>query len=236
MEHGAEASTALSRQKALRLYAEWLVREGEMDSNPLVGLKPPKQDKKVTHGLTEDQLKRLIKACQGKTLRDRRDEALVRLMVETGIRASETVSLQLPDVDLIQGRAIVHRGKGGKGRTVSFGPQTAACLDRYIRARKAHHLASSTALWVGGRTGKPFTYPGLDKTLRYRAEVAGIDGFHLHLLRHTFAQRWLRAGGSEQGLMAVAGWENRQMLDRYTSASASERALTEAQKLGLGDL
>lgn len=236
LEHGAEASTALSRQKALRQYAGWLVREGEMESNPLVGLKPPKQDKKITHALTDDQLKALLKACQGKTLRDKRDEALLRLMAETGLRASETIGLELSDVDLNRGLAIVHKGKGNKGRVVPFGPQTAAALDRYIRARRAHQMAETNALWLGSRNGSALTYPGLDKTLKARAVDAGVGGFHLHLLRHTAAHRWLRAGGSEQGLMAVAGWSNRTMLDRYTSSSASERAADEARGLNLGAL
>ncbi|WP_137148091.1 tyrosine-type recombinase/integrase [Mycolicibacterium sp. CR10] len=236
LDHGAEASTALSRQKALRQYAGWLVREGELEANPLLGLKPPKQDKKVTHALTDDQIRALLKACQGKTLRDRRDEAVVRLMVETGLRAAETVALQVSDVDLSRGLAVIQKGKGGKGRVVPFGPQTAAALDRYIRARRVHNLADTPALWVGARNGRAFTYPGLDKALRQRASDAGIERFHLHLLRHTYAHRWLRAGGSEQGLMAVAGWANRAMLDRYTSSSASERAADEARNLGLGDL
>ena len=63
-----------------------------------------------------------------------------------------------------------------------------------------------------------------------------MKGFHLHLLRHTAATRWLRAGGSEQGLMTVAGWSSRAMLDRYTGASAAERAAAESRGLGLGDI
>ena len=55
-------------------------------------------------------------------------------------------------------------------------------------------------------------------------------------MRHTAATRWLPAGGSEGGLMAVAGWSTRDMIDRYTAATASERAATEARGLGLGEL
>ena len=55
-------------------------------------------------------------------------------------------------------------------------------------------------------------------------------------MRHTAATRWLRAGGSEGGLMAIAGWSTRDMIDRYTGASASERAADEARGLGLGEL
>jgi integrase/recombinase XerD len=236
LDRGAEAATALARQKALRRYAVWLVEEGELDTNPLLGLKAPKQDRKVTEPLTDDELRRLIKACQGKTLRDRRDEAIVRLMAETGLRAGEVIGLRMPDVDLERGLATVRRGKGGKGRIVPFSPQTAAALDRYIRARRTHQLGESEALWIGSRARTALTYFGLDKTLRERARSAGLQRFHLHLMRHTAATRWLRAGGSEQGLMAVAGWSSRSMLDRYTGASASERAAAEARGLGLGDL
>ena len=84
--------------------------------------------------------------------------------------------------------------------------------------------------------GKSFGYYGLNESLRERAKSAGVDGFHLHLLRHTAATRWLRAGGSVPGLMAVAGWSTRDMIDRYTGASASERAAAESRGLALGDL
>jgi integrase len=56
------------------------------------------------------------------------------------------------------------------------------------------------------------------------------------MLRHTAAHRWLAAGGSEGGLMAVAGWTRPDMLVRYTRAQASARAAEEAQRLNLGDL
>lgn len=222
---------------ALRRYAAWLADEGEIDSNPLLGAKPPALDKKVTRALSDDELKRLIAACKGKEFLDRRDEAAVRFLAETGVRAGELLGMELPDdLNVAQGVAIVRRGKGGKGRVVPFGPQTAAAMDRYLRARKAHRLATDTGpVWLGGG-GQGFGYTALDKALKKRAEVAGIEKFHLHLMRSTAATRWLRAGGSEQGLMSVAGWSTRSMLDRYTSASAAERAASEARGLNLGDL
>ena len=66
--------------------------------------------------------------------------------------------------------------------------------------------------------------------------MAGLKGFHPHVLRHTAASRWLSAGGTEGGLMAIAGWSSRDMLDRYARATASERAAAEARTLGLGEL
>ena len=235
IDEGMEGNTARSRDLALKRYAAWLVDEGELSANPLVGLKPPKADTKVVNALNDDQLRRLIKACQGKSLQDRRDEAIVRLMAETGLRAGEVLALQVSDVNVHDGLVTVTRGKGGRGRTAPFGSQTAQAIDRYLRTRRSHRLADTGALWVGGG-GKGFGYHGLHAVLKNRAKSAGINGFHLHLLRHTAATRWLRAGGSEGGLMAVAGWSTRSMLDRYTGASASERAASEARNLGLGDL
>ena len=106
---------------------------------------------------------------------------------------------------------------------------------RYLRSRRGHRLATSPALWLGDR-GKAFGYDALHKTLAERARVAGVAGFHPHRLRHTAAHRWLRAGGSEGGLMAVAGWTRPDMLLRYTKAQASSRAADEARRLNLGEL
>jgi site-specific recombinase XerD len=231
-EKGAEATTARSRQLGVRRFSAWLAAEGEIDDDPLIGIKAPKLDAKVTAALTDDELRRMIRACQGKSLRDRRDEAIIRLMAETGMRAGEVIGMQTSDIDLPRGLATVRRGKG---RVAPFGPQTATAIDRYVRARRTHRLADSGPLWVGGG-GKTLGYHGLNRSIKERAEAAGINGFHLHLLRHTAATRWLRAGGSEAGLMAVAGWSTRDMIDRYTGASAAERAADEARELNLGEL
>jgi site-specific recombinase XerD len=235
LDGGAEPATARARQLAVRRFSAWLVEEGEAPRDELVGIKAPKLDNKIVEPLTDAQIKALIAACTGPDLRERRDEAIVRFMVETGARAGEVAALQVVDLDLAAGTAVVRRGKGGKGRVVPFGPQTARAVDRYLRVRRAHRLASTPELWLGDR-GKGFDYQALHKSLAYRARAAGIEGFHPHKLRHTAAHRWLAAGGSEGGLMAVAGWTRPDMLLRYTKAQASARAADEARTLNLGDL
>lgn len=234
LARGAEPNTARTRQMALKRYSAWLEEEEEIDRDDLATLKPPKLDTKVVDRLSEEQCAAMVKACGGKTFLDRRDEAVLRLMLESGVRAGEAVALEVSDIDPAAGVAIVRRGKGGKGRPIPFGPQTARAIDRYLRMRKTHRLADTKPLWLGGN-GQGFGYNALDKTMKARARAAGIDGFHLHLLRHTAAQRWLAAGGSEGGLMAVAGWSSREMLDRYTKATAAERAAAESRNLRLGD-
>ncbi|WP_207208311.1 tyrosine-type recombinase/integrase [Nocardioides glacieisoli] len=242
LDGGSAASTARSRQLAVRRFSSWLADEGELAVDPFLGVKAPKLDERIIEPMTEDELRSLLKACQPPkgadpkvALRYRRDEAIVRLMIDAGLRAGEVVALELDDLDLSGGSAIVRRGKGGKGRTVPVGPEAALALDRYLRLRRGHRLADRSALWLGDR-GKGFTYDALHKTLRERADAAGIVGFHPHKMRHTWAHRWLSAGGSESGAMAVGGWTRPDMLMRYTKAQASARAADEARTLNLGEL
>jgi integrase len=235
LDSGTAATTARSRQLSVRRFSGWLADEGEIPRDDLLGLKPPALDKANVPKLDNGELAALIKACQGKTFRDRRDEAIVRLAVETASRAEEILAMAVTDVDLRRGLAIIRRGKGGRGRRVPFGPQTSQALDRYVRMRRAHRLAGTPALWLGDR-GKGLAYYGLRNALAARAKAAGIEGFHIHRLRHTAASRWLEAGGSEGGLMAVAGWRSRDMLDRYVADTAMSRAAEESRALNLGDL
>jgi integrase/recombinase XerD len=233
--NGAQPNTVRARYSALKRFTAWLAAENIMPADPLLTLTPPALDTKLVHPLTDAELRDLVKKCQGTTFRERRDEAIVRLMLETGARAGEVAALTLPDLDTVHGQLTIRRGKGGRARTAPFSPQTAVVCDGYLRARRQHPQADSASLWLGERSGS-FGYNALYRALARRAALAGIDGFHPHRLRHTAATRWLAAGGSEGGLMAVAGWQSREMLDRYTRATASERAAAEARRLNLGDL
>ena len=143
------------------------------------------------------------------------------------MRAGEVVALQSPTSTWPRDCAIVRRGKGGKGRVVPFGPETALALDRYLRLRRGHRLAASPrSVARRPRQGLLLRRAAQDPRAT-RAAQAGIVGFHPHKLRHTAAHRWLAAGGSESGLMAVAGWTRPDMLMRYTKAQASARAADE---------
>lgn len=193
---GAAATTARTRQLGVRRFAAWLYEESEIVADPFLGIKSPKLDDEVIEPLTVEELRALIKTCQpprGSTpkvaLRYRRDEAIVRFMAETGIRAGEVVTLEIADLDLPNGSAVIRRGTG-KGRLVPFGRDVSLALDRYLRSRRVHRLAETPALWLGDR-GKRFSNDALHKTLSEHAADAGITDFHPHRLRHT-----LPTGGS----------------------------------------
>ncbi|RYP84622.1 integrase [Nocardioides guangzhouensis] len=244
LDSGRSASTAKTRMMGVRHFSRWLAEEGEIDADPFLRMQPPKVDQPVVPVLTDDQLRALVKACQAtsaeeraglKSLRHRRDEAIVRVMVETGMRASECVNIETGDVNLSERTIVVRRGKGGRGRTVAFGPEAARALDRYLRVRRQHRLADTPPLWLGDR-GRGLAYAGLYYALEQRAAAAGIAGLHPHMLRHTSADRWMARGGSETGLMASHGWSSLDMVQRYGRANRERRAIEEARRLNLGDL
>lgn len=241
LDAGAAAGSARIRQLGVRRFVAWLIATRQILIDPFAGINGPKQTQRLVTPLTVDELRALITTCTTPThradepLHHRRDEAIIRLMFETGIRIGETIALQVADVDLESGRVTVHRGKGGRGRVIPIGPATGDVLRAYLALREHHRCADSPNLWLGER-GAEFGYDGLSKALRRRAALAGITGFHPHKLRHTAAHRWLAAGGSESGLMAIAGWTRTDMLARYTRAHASERAAEEAARLDLGNL
>jgi integrase/recombinase XerD len=227
-----EPATAILRLAALKRFARWCGEEEGIDTDGVLAVRPPKLDQKAVAGLTDDEVRRLIKACDGNQLRDKRDRALFTLFTETGLRAAEMLSLDVADISLTECTLLVRRGKGGKGRRVRFSASCAAVLDRYARARRASGLGASAAFWLGG-TGRRLSYTGLAHALRGRAALADVKGFHLHRLRHTAAVRWLRAGGSETGLMSQSGWKSRKMVDRYVASAAEELASEEFDRLGL---
>jgi integrase/recombinase XerD len=148
LAEGAEAATALSRQRGVRRFSAWLAAEGEIERDELAGMKPPKLDEKVPQELTEAQVKAMLATCGTKEFHDIRDEAIIRLMTESMVRASELLGMLTEEVNIRGGSALVRRGKGGRGRLVPFGPQTARALDRYVRARRRHPLAASPRFWL----------------------------------------------------------------------------------------
>lgn len=234
LEAGLEAATALHRHIAVKRFSAWLFDEGETPANLIEHEPGPKIDEKVKMPYDEADLKALLAACKGTDFASRRDEAITRVLIETGGRATETVKMALPGVSL-RNLTIVIKGKGGDERVVAISAQTAQAIDRYLRVRRTHRLASTDALWLGAN-GRVFGYSGLYRMLHQRAASAGLTGFHPHRLRRTWADRWLEKGGSETGMDQVAGWKSVKSKEPYIRGRKNLRALDEARRLNLGDL
>lgn len=222
-------ATARARHAYLSVFFNWLVGEGELRESPMRRIKPPALDERLPEILDDVAFAKLLRACQGRGLTERRDLAMLRLMEETGIRRAECATLRLEDVDLDE-LTVTVMGKGRRVRVCPFTPQTATAIDRYLRERSRTRWARDPALWIG-HVG-PISPNAIGEMLERRSLQAGLGRrVKPHSLRHRFADHWKADGGSEDSLMALGGWRSRDVMARYGRANEQRRAIDEYRRL-----
>ena len=227
-------ATASNRYRSLCRFFAYLASEGDVSSDPMQNMEPPRVPQVAVEVLTDHQLAAIIAACRGKDLDNIRDMALVRAFIATGARLAEIVGLELSDFDSATGRVLIRNTKGSIPRTEVLSPKAVVAIASYLRVRSKYPRARSTsALWVGSRG--PLTPSGVRQVVRRRAEAAGIEGVHPHMFRHAYADAHLKAGGEETTLMSALGWSSRAMVQRYAAANKAERGLAAQERLALGD-
>jgi site-specific recombinase XerD len=226
-------ATAVVRFKSLQQFFRWAAEEGEIGVSPMGNMKPPKRREEGVPVPSVEDVRKLLATCDSKTFEGRRDEAIIRLFADTGLRLAELTSLRISDVDRFTGLLSVV-GKGDKVRRVGFSTKTAKALDRYLRVRSTTLVVNPQpeALWIG-RRGSMGT-SGIAQMIARRSDLAGVQ-IHPHSLRHFAAHDWLADGRSENALMKLMGWSSRSMVDRYAAATAEDRALAEQASAALGD-
>jgi integrase/recombinase XerC len=227
-------STANNRYRGMQQFFKWALAEGEIQADPMALMRAPMITEKEIPLVPDDTLKKLLKACAGREFTELRDTAIIRVLIDTGVRREEVASIPLDDLDLDTDSVTITR-KGRRPATLDLSAKTCQAFERYLRARSHHPLARRPELWLGEKARGPLTADGIRQMLDRRCDQAGIPHIHPHQFRHTAADYAMKSGMSDNDIMRNFGWKSRQMLARYAAANADERAREAHRRLSPGD-
>jgi integrase len=235
-------STANNRYRGLQQWFRWMASEEEIDYSPFAKLSPPTVPEEPVPIVPIEDIRAVLATCKKRTFVNLRDEAIIRLFCDTGLRVSEMAGLmkepeddrRIPHIDLEQLMAWV-LGKGGRFRGVPFGSRTGLAIDRYLRERRKHRYAWRPELWLGEKVRGPLKVSGIEQMVDRRCQLAGVRHLHPHQFRHTWAHEHRRSGGDRGDLKRLGGWKSDQMVDRYGASAADARARDDYRRRSFGD-
>lgn len=218
---GVTASTAARKQAAVRGLHRFAVAEGLAGRDPSAHIDPPRLPAALPKALTVEEVERLLAAPDGSTLLGARDSALLEFMYASGARVSETIELQLHDVDFDSRTALV-TGKGSKQRIVPLGSYAVAAIERYLPQRLELKSGRRDPGWLflNHRGGK-LTRQGVFLVVRRHAEQAGLEvaAVSPHVLRHSAATHMVEGGADLRTVQEILGHANISTTQVYTRVS-----------------
>ena len=209
--HGRSIARLLSSVRSLFRY---LLREELVTHNPAEGVSAPKVKRSLPKVLDADQVSRLLEIT-GKDPLSIRDRAIMELMYSSGLRLSESVALDVSDLDLNTGIVRV-TGKGRKTRIVPVGKKAQGALRRWLETRQTFVSQDEFALFIG-KHGKRLSGRAVQKRLDAWAVQRGLEHkLHPHMLRHSFASHLLESSGDLRAIQELLGHADIKTTQIYT--------------------
>jgi len=212
--------SAAKAVSALRSFFRYLCNEGLRADNPATILEMPRRSFSLPSVLSRQKIEILLEAADTAKPLGIRNRAIYELIYSAGLRVSETVHLNVPDV-FFDERIIRIRGKGGKERMAVFGDEAARWLKHYlaeVRPLLAAHQHPK-ALFLG-RGGRRLSRKGIWKNYALLAVIAGT-GSKLHTLRHSFATALLAGGADLRQVQELLGHADLATTQIYTHVDTS---------------
>jgi integrase/recombinase XerD len=199
--------------RCIRTFLYWYEREYEPENwkNPIKKVKPPKQSQEIIEPASLESIAAMIDTCDVHTFLGCRDAAIQYLLLDTGCRASEFLSINLVDVDAF-GVITLHPNntKTGKERKVYLGKKSRKILRKYLSFRSDNN----PALWITNEQER-LTYVGLREIIRRHAKKANVKPPALHGYRRAFALNMLRNDCDIFSLQKIMGHSTLNVLRRY---------------------
>lgn len=217
------AATVNRKAACLRSFYRHLRREDLITDDPAADLATPRRGRKLPEVLSYPEVQKLLAQPRGSEPIQLRDRALLELMYASGLRASETIGLELSDLDLDAG-LLRARGKGSKERIVPVGKKALAAVSVYLRSGRPRLVRDhdQRKLFLNFRGG-PLTRQGLYKIVLGHADSAGLGGrMSPHTLRHSFATHLLSGGCDLRSVQEMLGHADLSTTQLYTHLSGEE--------------
>ena len=220
----ASTHTVANRVRALKAFFAWLGKKGYTKGDLLRELKMPRTVDRVIEPLNEEDIGKMFSGIDANTVLGARNSALVSLMLDTGLRLSETAYLEESDVHL-EDRYVKVLGKGGKERIVAFGVACQRAMLHYYHHFRVEPSHSGVSCFFLTIDGYPLSPDAIKSYFRRLSKAVGIPRLHPHLLRHTYATSFLLNGGDVFLLKQNLGHSTLVMVENYLHIASTRAAI-----------
>ena len=209
--------------RTLKAFWSWLTDEGYITHNPMTSLKLPKTPRKVISTFSQEQIQKILSAIDRKSSHGFRNYTMILLLLDSGIRLSELIGLQMDDIDFLQSFILVN-GKGNKERVVPFGSQVRRTIRRYIMHFRPEPDSPRTNEVFLTEDGLPLTPRAVQSMLLRLSKKAKMSGTRCnpHRFRHTFAKTYLMNGGDIFSLQKILGHTSLEVVRIYVNLITSD--------------